>query len=398
MCIRWKLALALAVCSCCPRSAWPQAGNQEQAANYAEAGQKALAAGRYAEARQNFEELEKLAPGVAEVHATLAAIYFKLREYELAVREVRSAQQLKPSLPRLESLLGLSLSELGQFQKALPRLEKGFKQTTDADTRRMCGLQLLRAYSGLGRDSDAVETALALNKLYPDDPEVLYHTGRIFGNYAYIVMMKLHDSAPNSIWMLQAQGEANEAQKDYDSALVAFNHVMALEPRRAGIHFRMGRVYLARFRNSQKPEDRDSARREFQAELEVDPSNGNAAYELANMAAEDNNFDEARKRFESLIARFPDFEQALVGLGGVYLQSQEAAQAVVPLQRATRLDASDEVAWYRLAQAERAAGHPDEAQKAIQTFRTLHASSSTANKPPLANEVTPQQLDPGAQP
>jgi tetratricopeptide (TPR) repeat protein len=376
---------------------WPQAANQEEAARCAEAGQKALAAGHYTEAQQNFEQLAKLEPGIAEVHATLAAIYFKQREYELSVHEVRTAQKLKPGLPRLDSLLGLSLSELGQFQEALPHLEKGFKQTGDSNTQRMCGLQLLRAYSGLGRDSDAVEAALALNKIYPNDPEVLYHTGRIYGNFAYIVMEKLHDEAPNSIWMLQAQGEANESQKDYDGAIIAFNHVLALDPHRPGIHYRLGRVYLVRSQESQRPEDRESARREFQAELEIDPGNGNAAYELAKMAADDNNLDEARKQFEAVIARFPDFEQALVGLGGVYLQSEAGAQAVAPLQRAIKLDANDEVAWYRLAQAERAAGNREGAQKALETFRTLHASSNAAHKPPV-DDVTPQQLDPGAQP
>jgi tetratricopeptide (TPR) repeat protein len=398
--IRFKLALALALAfwACVFPAARAHAGRQEDAETYADAGRKALAAGQYPEARDNFEKLAKLAPGVAEVHATLAAIYFKQREYDLAVRQVRMAQKLKPDLPRLDSLLGLSLSEMNRFEEALSSLEKGFKQTSDTDVRRMCGLQLLRAYSGLDRDADAVETALALNKLYPDDPEVLYHTGRIYGNFAYVVMTKLHDKAPNSIWMLQAQGEANEAQKDYDAAIIAYNHVLQLDPHRPGIHVRLGRVYLARYRTSQKPEDRDGARREFQAELEIDPANGNAAYELAQMAAQDNNLEEARKQFEAVVARFPDFEQALVGLGGVYLQSQAGAQAVGPLQRATRLDAHDEVAWYRLAQAERAAGHQDEAQKAMQTFRTLHSSSSAANKPPLANEVTPQQLDPGVQP
>jgi predicted Zn-dependent protease len=392
-----KLTLMLAFGWIFLQPAWPQSDSQEEAATYAEAGQKALAAGHYPEAQQNFEQLAKLEPNIAEVHATLAAIYFKQRQYELSVREVRTAQKLKPSLPRLDSLLALSLSELGQFQEALPHLEKGFKQTTDSDTRRMCGLQLLRAYSGLDRDSDAVETALALNKVFPDDPEVLYHTGRIYGNFAYIVMEKLHDEAPNSIWMLQAQGEANESQKDYDAAIIAFNHVLTLDPHRPGIHYRLGRIYLARLQESQKPEDRESARREFQAELEIDPGNGNAAYELAKMAADDNNLEEARKQFEAVIARFPDFEQALVGLGGVYLQSQAGAQAVAPLQRATKLDANDEVAWYRLAQAERAAGNREGAQKALETFRTLHTSSSAAHKPP-ADEVTPQQLDPGAQP
>ena len=393
-----KPAFAVVLVSCSVQAAWPQPGNEEQAATYAQEGRKALAAGQYAEARSNFEQLAKLDPNMAEVHATLAAIYFKMREYELSVHEVRTALKIKPSLPKLDSLLGLSLSELGQFQEGVPHLEKGFKQTADPEVRRMCGLQLLRAYSGLGRDSDAVEAALALNKLYPDDPEVLYHTGRIYGNFAYVVMMKLHDKAPNSIWMLQAQGEANEAQNDYDAAIIAFNHVLTLDPHRPGIHYRLGRVYLARLRSEQKPEDRDAAKHEFQAELEIDPANGNAAYELAKMAADDNNLDESRKEYEALIARFPDFEQALVGLAGVYLQSQAAAQAVAPLQRATKLDANDEVAWYRLAQAERAAGHADAAQKALETFRSLHVSSSSTYKPPASDQVTPQQLDPGVQP
>lgn len=396
--IRLKLAILLTLGCWSIPFAHPQSSGEQQAAQYARAGQKALAAGQYPEARENFERLAQLEPNIAEVHATLAAIYFKQRAYDLAVREVRTAQKLKPSLPRLDSLLGLSLSELGQFQEALPRLEKGFKQSADNEVRRMCGLQLLRAYTELRRDSEAVETALSLNKFYPDDPEVLYHTGRIYGNFAYTIMEKLHDKAPNSIWMLQAQGEANEAQKDYDAAIVAYNHVLTIEPRRPGIHYRLGRVYLARFRTSQKPEDHDAARREFEAELDTDPRNGNAAYELANMAADENKLDDARKQFETLISRFPDFEQALVGLGGVYLQTEAGAQAVALLKRATRLDASDEVAWYRLAQAQRAAGNPDEAQKAMQTFRNLHASSSAANKPPVSDEVTPQHLDPGVQP
>jgi Flp pilus assembly protein TadD len=138
-----------------------------------------LAAGQFDTARTDFEQLAKLQPGVAEVHATLAAIYFQQHEYELAVHEVRAAQRLKPSLPRLDTLLGLSLSELGQFQEALPHLEKGFKQSADQDVRRMCGLQLLRAYTGLSRDSDAVEASLALDKLSPEKPGSQRHNGRL---------------------------------------------------------------------------------------------------------------------------------------------------------------------------------------------------------------------------
>ncbi len=278
-------------------------------------GQQAMAHGDYAVAEEKFEQLARLEPGIAEIHATLAAICFERREYERAITEIRVAQRLKPGLPKLDSLLGLSLAEEDKFAEALPHLERGFHQTSDPEVRRQCGLELLRVYGDLNRDADAVEISLALNKAYPDDPEVLYHTGRVYGNYAYTVMEKLHDTAPNSIWMLQAQGEANESQKNWDAAIVAFNHVLVIEPNRPGIHYRLGRVYLGRFRDSGNSEDRDAAVREFSAELKVDPGNGNAAYELAFLEAEAGNLQQAGQQYESALQRYPDFEEALGRIG-----------------------------------------------------------------------------------
>ena len=187
----------------------------------AAAGQQAMARGDYATAEEMFQKLAQTDPNIAEIHATLAAICFKRREYARAVSEIHKAERLKPGLPKLSSLLGLSLAEEGKFSEALPLLDKGFRQTADSEVRRMCGLELLRAYSNLDRDAEAVEISLALNKAFPNDPEVLYHTGRVYGSYAYTVMEKLHDTAPGSIWMLQAQGEANESEKNWDGAIIA---------------------------------------------------------------------------------------------------------------------------------------------------------------------------------
>jgi len=365
---------------------------QTEAERFAALGQQAMAEGQFTDARNYFQQLVKLQPGMAEVHATLAVIHFKLREYENAVSEVRSAQKLNPSLPRLTSLLGLSLAGLGQFSDAVPRLEKGFKYTAEPEVRRLCGLQLLRAYTGLGKDAEAVATSVELNKLYPDDPEVIYNTGRIYGNVAFNQMGKLHAKAPDSVWTWQAQGTADEGQKDFDAAIVDFNHVLQLEPQLEGTHFRLGRIYLERFGQSHKADDREAARREFVAEFSVDPNNGDASYELAQMNFDDKNLDDARRQFEAVVARFPDFEQALVGLGGVYLKSQMAGKAVEPLERATKLDPTDEVAWFRLAEAERAVNNRDAALKADDTFHMLH--SGGANKLVQTADLTLQKLGP----
>jgi len=371
-----------------------QAGHGEQIAQYTQDGQQALAQGRFATAQADFEKLAQLEPGVAEVHATLAAICYQQREYDEAIREIHIAQKLKPSLPKLDSLLALSLAETGQYSLALPGLEKGFKQTADTEVRRMCGLQLLRVFPALQRDSDAVETALALNRYYPDDPEVLYHTGRVYGNQAYVVMMRLHDKSPNSIWMLQAQGEANESEKNFDAAITAFQHVLVIEPHRPGIHYRIGRVYLARFNDQRQPGDRVAASKEFAAELEIDPENGNARYELGVLASEDGKFEEARQLFEEVVNQYPEFEEALVALGGCDIELSKPSDALAPLDRATKLRPGDEVAWYRLAHAERSTGDNNAAARSMEEFRKIHAAAGAEfRKPRAADEVTPQKLD-----
>lgn len=388
------LAAALAGWCILANLARPQANADNDAAQYAAEGQRALAEGHFDEAQTAFEKLAKLDPGIAEVHATLAAIYFKQREYNAAVREVQTAQRLKPSLPRLDSLLGLSLSELGRYSEALPRLQKGFQDHSDSEVRRSCGLELMRDYTDLGRDADAVETALELNRLYPEDPEVLYHTGRIYGNYAYVIMERLHDKAPGSIWMLQAQGEANEAQKNYEAAIAAFNHVLVLDPKRPGIHYRLGRIYLDRYRDSQKTEDRDAAMREFAAELAIDPANGNAAYELANMQMDEGNFDKAHSLLEGTVKRYPDFEDALVALGRADVEVHEPAEAVAVLKRATRLRPDDDVAWYRLSTAQRAAGNRQGQMEALAEYRKIHqVIPATLERSHAGDAITPQKLD-----
>ena len=71
-----------------------------------------------------------------------------------------------------------------------------------------------------------------LSRRYPDDPEVLYHTGRLFSNYAYLQTMKLQRVAPDSVWMHQAAGEANESQGLWDAAIREYEQRLRGRPNR----------------------------------------------------------------------------------------------------------------------------------------------------------------------
>ena len=119
---------------------------------YFQEGEKALAEGRYADAERAYSKLRELNPEVAEVHVKLGLIYFQQGKFAQAVPALSKALKLKPTLPNADILLAMSLSEMGRYNEALPGLEKGFRRSADPALKRLAGLQLQRAYTGLRKD------------------------------------------------------------------------------------------------------------------------------------------------------------------------------------------------------------------------------------------------------
>ena len=372
-----------------------QGTQEETLQQYSQAGQQALAAGHYEEAESDFKKLLAIAPDIAEIHATLGLVYFQEKKFDQAVPELQRALKLKPGLGRASTLLAMSLSEVGEYQEALPGLQKGFQQATDPASKRMCGLQLMRTYTGLERDKDAVTVALELNRLYPDDPEILYHTGRVYSNYAFLTLHKLEVVAPTSIWRHQAAAEAFESEGSTNLAIGEYREVLKLDPHRPNIHYRIGRTLQARYQLNHMPEDRAEAVQEFEQELQLDPGNANAIYELAEIHRQQNELDQAQRLFESALQYYPDFEEAQVGLATTLMAQQKPDLALPHLQRAVVLNADDEVAWYRLAQVDRALGNKDEQTKALAQFQRLRSQIALQQGTSTPGEVTKQVLQNG---
>jgi tetratricopeptide (TPR) repeat protein len=365
---------------------------------YSQSGERALAEHRYEDAEKAYEKLRELSPGTAEVHAGLGLIYYQQRKYTQAVPALRQAMKLNPALPKTDILLALCLSELGQYKEALPGLRKAFKQTADDPLRRLAGLQLTRAYTGLEQDDKAVEVSLELTRLYPKDPEVLYHSGRLFSNYAYLLTMTLARVAPASAWMHQAAGEANESQGLHDPAIREYRQVLALDPGRPGIHFRLGRVLLSRAKagaEAEAPVSRAEAAKEFEEELRLDPTNANAAYERGEMHRQAGQLEEARELFETAVKHYPDFEEAQVALGRVLVVLEKPDLALSHLKKAVALNPANELPYYQLSLVYRALGNVAEQQKALAEYQRLKSEKASQQEPPtfVFGQVTKQELD-----
>ncbi len=361
-------------------------------------GERALAQQRYADAARAYERLQQLQPGRAEVEARLGLIYFQQGRFGEAVGPLRRAVASKPAPANVDSLLAMSLSEIGRDEEAVPGLERGFRRRpADTVLRRMVGLHLQRSYTALGRDGKAAAVALEMSQLYPDDPEVLYHTGRILGNYAYLQTVRLARVAPDSVWLHQAAGEANESQGLLDEAIREYEQVLAMDPGRPGLHFRIGRVLLSRAAQAKgDPAAEAAAVKEFEQELQADPTHANAAYEIAELERKAGRLDRATTFFRRAVDAYPAFEEALVGLGRTLVAAGDAAAAVPLLNKAVALDPRDEIAFYQLAQAHRALGHETEQQQALAAFERLRDDQRRLPRaePPGRPDVTRQAPDP----
>jgi len=374
--------------------------SNDSAERIAEVGQSALAAGKYAEAEKAFEQLRKLEPNIAEVYANLGLIYFQQRKFEEAVPTLRQALKLKPTLAKSDNLLAMSLSEIGRYNEAVAGLDKCLRHSPDLEIQRMCGLELQRAYTGLKKDDKAVEVAMQLNRLFPNDPEILYQTGKIYGNFAFLTMEKLAQVAPNSVWKHLAAAEAHESQGSYDQAIPEYNEVLKLDPQRPGIHFRIGRSLMGRYWQRHSADDLAAAEKEFEQELQIDPANANSAYELGELRRKANRFDEAQQYFEQALQHYPDFPEAQLGLAAVLQAKKLPEQAAVHAQRAVAIDPENEVGWYRVAQIQKSLGNNAEQEKAMAEYRRLHDRSSQQHglEPVFSpREVTKQEVEPPAQ-
>jgi tetratricopeptide (TPR) repeat protein len=169
-------------------------------------------------------------------------------------------------------------------------------------------------------------------------------------------------------------------------------------PKRPGLHFRIGRVLLTRAAQGNGDVTAEAeAAAEFEQELQLDPTNANAAYELGELRRKAGKLDEAIPYFERAVTAYPEFEEALVGLGRALIAAGRASAALPYLRKAVTANPQSEVAFYQLAQAHRALEQRAEQQAALAAFtRVRDAKARQRDGVSLAPDravVTPQAID-----
>jgi predicted Zn-dependent protease len=209
---------------------------------------------------------------------------------------------------------------------------------------------------------------------------------------AFQSIKRMSEVAPSSPWRYLAAAEVNESQGLTAAAIEQYRQVLAIDPGHPGVHYRIGRTLLEQGRKTGAAQDQTDALKEFLAELELDPSNANAAYEAGEIYRNLADYPNAEKYFGLAIEYYPEFDDAEIGLATAYLADDKARQAIPALRKAIAIDPTNEVSWYRLSQAERSVGDLAEQNKAMAEFRRLHQAQASRAETNQQSEVTRQTI------
>ncbi|MGA2737816.1 MAG: tetratricopeptide repeat protein [Bryobacteraceae bacterium] len=292
-----------------------------------------------------YAQPDTLEKGIAEFHRG---------EYAAAQASLEKAADG----PQRRAFLSLARAAGGHCDAARPDLAREFAETPDDELRRLTGLALSQCDLAHGRYDEALPVLARLKTLYPGDADVLYETARLHMKAWNDTLFEMFQKVPSSFRVNQISAEVFEIQGRYAEAAAEYRKAIEKNPAGLDLHFRLGRALLLQ---SHSPENLALARREFDAELSLNPNDAVAEYEIGQILLTSQDTAAAVQRFERAATLDPGFAEALQAVAKARMDAKQYGEAIALLEKVVRLQPSNESAHYSLMMAYRNAGRTADA-------------------------------------
>lgn len=267
-----------------------------------------------------------------------------------------------------------SLAESGRCQEALPQLNKALGHIQDSDLKRRVGLDGVRCSMNVHNAGRAVSFLVWLNREFPHDPAVLYLSSHVYSDLSIRASNELLYTAPGSPQVHELNAEALETMGKWKEAAEEYRAVLSKDPHMPGIHYRLGRLMLSQ--PDAPATVKEDARREFEEELKIDPSNAGADFVLGELARQAEQWEDAIAYFAKATKLDTSFADAFIGLGRSLIGAGKSAEAIAPLEAAERLQPENPVVHFQLATAYRRAGRKADADREFLAHRQTSEKAS----------------------
>jgi putative PEP-CTERM system TPR-repeat lipoprotein len=276
-------------------------------------------------ARELTQQVLKSAPSNVLGQQLAGAIEFQLSSLVQAEAYLSKVVQLAPDLPLARRLLVLTYLRTGQPAKAMSTLLPGLnREQVDPELLSVAG----EVYLQNGDVNKAEEYFAKAAKLAPKDARkqtalALTHmaSGQVDSAFEELQNIAASDAGISADLALIS---AHLRRQDFDKALKAIDSLEKKQPDKPLAANLRGRALLAH-------KDLASARASFERALVIDPTYFPAVASLAALDMGDKKPDEAKKRFEAVLAKDPKNGQALMALAELAARSGAAPAEVAKL-------------------------------------------------------------------
>ena len=281
------------------------------------------------------------------------------------------------------------LLQTGHCSEALGRAKRAYSLASDPDLKKRLGAGGVRCSMTLNRTSEAASFIELLNRDFPNDAEVLYLAVHTYSDLSLRASQSLLFAHPESYQVHQLNAEALETQGKWEEAAEEYRVVLSRSPNLPGIHYRLGRILLSK---PETPTSREDAKKEFEAELRIDPANAGAEFVLAELARQADNNEEAIQRFTRATQDDAMFADAWLGLGRSLLAAGQPEKAIAPLETAVKLQPDNPAMHFHLAAAYRRSGRKADADRETlahkQTSERARATADEMKKAVSGTDIT----------
>ena len=344
----------------------------------AQQGVDALQRGDFAAAEQHLSRALAADPSLAEVRANLGLAYYVDGKYAEAVEAFRRALKQNASLSTAQSFLPLSLAALNRCDEALPGLRHEYSSNPDLKLRRVLGLSLQRCFFESGQQAEADQVMQELLAKYPDDVDVLYEAGQLYGKLSSQIYLHLMQVAPHTARGYQLTGGVAETDGNWQAAIDAYREALKLEPGLANLHLRIAALTLE---HSTDPEAWKQALEELSAELKINPSNPEAEYEVGEAYRKHGDLEQAIPAFRRALHLQPEFVEARIALAKALRQQKQTQEALEVLEPARDSTPPNAAVHFLLAQLYRDAGRTADAQREDALFQQMQKTPRPLKNP-----------------
>jgi putative PEP-CTERM system TPR-repeat lipoprotein len=262
-----------------------------------------------AKAREPLQLVLKIAPDHGPSLVLAGAIEYQLGQFVAAEDYLRKAVGRMPQNTYARSVLAATYLRLGKPDKAEEVIEPGLRQApNDPQILRVAG-EVALSHNDPKRAMAYYERAAAVSK---SDAAVRARLGavKLATGDTEGALKDLETASEMDAGAVQADLAiiaAHLSKREFDKALAVSDRIMQKQPKSPLPHTIRGGILVAKG-------DRKGARASFEKSLELQPDYLPAVRNLARMDIVDKQPAAARKRFESIVAKDPKNDLALLGL------------------------------------------------------------------------------------